>query len=214
MTTLAELAPRVLRKLGVNILSQSDLPSLTKTLTSAELATQVLQKLGVVAAGEAAQADDLALAQSKIDQVHGLLVRSNLISWATSACPIGYASPVVLMATVLTGPEFGVPVADGTWERAKAEVRMISMGGAAAEALALEKLQSVHSSLGARERTRWIAADIPDYAQEPIITMAAYLLAPEFELQMSPAAWVAAEGEIWRAIEVSSAGDTIKAVYF
>lgn len=75
-------------------------------------------------------------------------------------------------------------------------------------ALAQQKVQSVHDSLGARGLLRWTIDDIPVYAEEPYIIMAAALLAPEFGVPNGPD-FENGEFEIRRVIATPPTNDPV-----
>lgn len=73
---------------------------------------------------------------------------------------------------------------------------------------ALDKLDSVHGFLKAEGLVRWTKNDIPDYAKEPYILMAAYLCTDLFEMQPRPDWWAGGLHMIQSAVNVRNNGVT------
>lgn len=59
-------------------------------------------------------------------------------------------------------------------------------GSAADLAKALEKIKAAHYSFGTQQIAQWTLNDIPPYAEEPYVCMAAFLCASEFERPADP----------------------------
>ena len=71
----------------------------------------------------------------------------------------------------------------------------------------------VHQSLLVDDLLRWTLSDIPAYAEEPYVYMAAYLMKPEFEQQADPSQWLFGMSQIQKAVNLRATGVT-QAVYF
>lgn len=65
--------------------------------TQSDLAKAVLQDLGVLAAGETASAEDNALVQERIGQVHEELVDNGLVSFTLAAIPSKVMRPMSII---------------------------------------------------------------------------------------------------------------------
>ncbi len=78
---------------------------------------------------------------------------------------------------------------------------------------ALEKIRAVHSSIRIRGLLRWTLSDIPDYAEEPYVMMAAHLAAPEFEAPPNPSAYAQGFSDICAAANLPAFTPT-QAEYF
>lgn len=76
-----------------------------------------------------------------------------------------------------------------------------------------QKLQAVHASLKKDDLLRWTANDIPDFAEEPYVAMAAYLAGPEFTKAVTVDQWAYGHTEIEKAVQLKSSG-TVSAEYF
>lgn len=79
--------------------------------------------------------------------------------------------------------------------------------------LATQKVRSVHAFLKAEGLLRWTLSDIPDYAVEPYLLMAAYLGAPDFQVERDPAGWTTGLRMVQSAVNLPNAGRT-RAEYF
>jgi hypothetical protein len=78
---------------------------------------------------------------------------------------------------------------------------------------AIEKLRTVHASLKKEGLTQWTINDIPDYAEEPYVLMAAFLAGPEYERPVDVGMWQFGISEIRSAIQLPATG-TVCADYF
>lgn len=78
------------------------------TVTKAQLRTRVLEKLGVLAAGEAASAEDAAKVDEVIDDLHEQLVQEGIAAWTTAAIPQGLAMAMTQWVARLAAPDFGL----------------------------------------------------------------------------------------------------------
>lgn len=74
--------------------------------------------------------------------------------------------------------------------------------------LAVEKLKAVHSYLEIEGLVRWTMQDIPMFAEEPYVSMAAFLSANEFERSPDPGMWEIGLRQIQSGIALKSSGTT------
>lgn len=81
------------------------------------------------------------------------------------------------------------------------------------QASAIEKLKAAHYSLDADDLLRWTLADIPKAAEEPYVAMAAFLLAPDFEVEPDGRLWTWGKAEIAKQVNLKSRG-TVRAENF
>ena len=88
------------------------------------------------------------------------------------------------------------------------------MGGPAGQALAEQKVRAVHYDLDVRGKVRWSLFDIPDFAEEPYVYMAAYLLSPECGMKADPNWWIEPEKQVDRAVAVPASREPVRATYF
>lgn len=166
----------------------------------------------VRAAGQVRQAQQRA--RDRIASVHAELNALGLVTWNLDAIPAGVAQAYVALAVEELAPSFGRKADPAAREAAMARVRRIVMGGVAGQALAEQKVRAVHAELDARGRTRWFLADLPDYAEEPYVLMAAVLLAPEVGAQADPSWWQGGERMLIRAVALPTDYRPVVAAYF
>lgn len=80
-------------------------------------------------------------------------------------------------------------------------------------AVAVEKLKAAHYAFRVQQLAAWTLNDIPDFAEEPYVMMAAFLAVGEFEAQAMPSWPMQATTELQRAANLPAA-DTTPAEYF
>lgn len=79
--------------------------------------------------------------------------------------------------------------------------------------LAEEKLEAVHAALQVDDLVRWTLQDIPRFAEEPYILMAAFMAAADFERQPDSGMWAVGLRQIQAGVALKSIG-TVPAEYF
>lgn len=80
--------------------------------------------------------------------------------------------------------------------------------------LAEEKLRMVHGYLKTQDIVRWTLQDIPDYAEEPYVMMAAFYASPEFEMQADPTFWTFGLRQLQSAVVLPADHTATPAAYF
>lgn len=80
-------------------------------------------------------------------------------------------------------------------------------------AKAVEKLKAAHYAFGVQDLAPWTLRDIPTFAEEPYVMMAAFRAATDFEAEQKPEWPVLATTELQRAANLPACGTT-PAVYF
>lgn len=80
-------------------------------------------------------------------------------------------------------------------------------------AKATDLVRDVHAHLQAVGLLRWTFADIPRYADQPYVLMAAYLGAPDFQVERDPDGWKTGLRMIQSAVHLDKIGTT-RAEYF
>ena len=153
-------------------------------------------------------------AQGRVQAVQAELNALGLVSWDADHIPAAASDALASMAAMQMGPEFGRTMDAKAYAEMQARIRRISMGGAAGQALAEQKVRAVQASLEARGHARWTIHDVPLYAEEPLVFMAATWLAPECGVPADPAWWAAAELDINRIISLPSEREPVRASYF
>lgn len=154
------------------------------------------------------------LAEAEVTAAHQTLNALGYVTWTLSAIPESAATHYATMAASRMAPAIGKPADDAGYASAVALMRQFAMAGATGQAMAEEKVRAAHASLDARGLTRWTLADIPDYAEEPLVMMAAELLAPEVGQSPLPGLYLAGEREIRRVVAMPSSGTPVQATYF
>lgn len=79
--------------------------------------------------------------------------------------------------------------------------------------LVVNKLRAVHAYLREEGLLRWTMQDIPDYAEEPYVMMAAFLAQEDFGRTVLPANWSGGLSLIQSAVSLPSTGP-VRAEYF
>lgn len=282
------IAARALRSLGINPRAEGAEAANSGTTTVTAVATAALRRLAVVAAEETPSSSDQAMALEKATAVHQVMAALNIAAWTSTEIPLYAGQQYEIMTAALLAPAFGLPVPDGAYAGAETNLRQIALSGAAGQALAEaevnaahqelngmglvtwgtdaipeavashyammasvrlapamgkpadeagysagvmlvrrlvmsgpvgqaiaeQKVASAHNSLAARGLTRWTSHDIPAYAEESYVMMAAELLAPDVGQPLMPGLWKSGENEIRRAVATPSARRSVRMVAF
>lgn len=79
--------------------------------------------------------------------------------------------------------------------------------------LVVTKLMAVHAYLRKEDLLRWTVQDIPDYAEEPYVMMAAFLAAEDFGRVVSAANWQGGLSLIQSAVALPNTGP-VRTEYF
>lgn len=155
-----------------------------------------------------------ARAVAKITAAHEELNALGVVDYTADAIPPSAAESYIALAVAALGPSFGRPADPAAEQAEMARIRRIAMGGPAGQALAEQKVLAVHGDLDARGKVRWTLMDLPDFAEEAYVFMAATWLAPECGVEANPNWWPLAEQMLARAVSVPSARQPVVAVYF
>lgn len=153
-------------------------------------------------------------ATRSVQAVHAELQGMGLVSWDANSIPASMAKAYVMAATASMGDEDGKPFDAAAYSAQMMRVRMLAMGGPAGQALAEQKIRAVHYKLDSQGRTRWTLWDLPDFAEEPYVLMAATLLAPEVSMKADPAWDVQAQMDLIRANSIPTNHAPVRAPYF
>lgn len=186
---------------------QQDAQSVAATRAASDAAEGSVRRAAVVAGAQARAADKVAAVQQEINAL-------GLVTWTDAAIPAAVVDPMAALAVLQMGPEFGREFDPKVWEFNVQRIRMVSMGGPAGQALAEQKVRAVQWSLEARGRARWTMFDVPRWAEESLVAMAATLLGPECGVKPDPAWMPMAEMELMRIVSLPSNREPVTAVYF
>ena len=163
-------------------------------------------------AAQVAAAQDLA--GGRVVEVLTELKAANLADWDADEVPATYFTSLVQLVRVSLAPSFDEKYDPVAYELTMKRIRAIAMAGPAGQALAEQKVRAVHANLDARGKVRWSLFDVPDYAEEPYVFMAASLLAPECDHPPVPQWWQEGETMLARLTVLPSRGRPVRAVYF
>lgn len=186
---------------------QQDAQSLAARTAATDAAEASVRRASVIAGAQARAVDKVKAVQNEINAL-------GLVTWTADAIPAAVVDPMAALAVMQMGPEFGKAFDPKMWEFEINRIRQVSMGGPAGQALAEQKVRAVQWSLEARGRARWTAFDIPRFAEEPIVAMAATLLGPECGVKPDPNWMPAAEMELMRIVSLPSNREPVQATYF
>lgn len=212
-TTVADIATRALRRLGVAVVADADRPALTTTIAAADIATSALIELGVIDAAETPAAADQALALAKVNAVHDSLVSQGFATWTAGAVPQAVSEEYIKLTAVMLASAFGKSADAALFGQIEQRVRKYAvMVGSLA--LATQSVMAVHRNLAARGLTRWTSFDIPDAVGDSYSDLAAADLAPQFGMQVPPAEAALAMRTIYQLISLPSSGERVLADYF
>jgi len=211
--TIATLGERALRRLGVAIVPVADRPALTVTIPAVTIATNALVELGVIASDETPSPADAALALAKVSAMHDALVAQGNVSWSLAAVPQALSEEYTKLSALVMSSSFGKPGDPAMLGLLEGRVRKFSLV-ANAPALATEAVQSVHDDLTARGLARWSAQDVPDYAADPYVFLAANQLAPLFDKPANPRDDQVAARALAQYIALPTSGERVAAEYF
>lgn len=186
---------------------QQDAQSLTASRAAVDAAEASVRRASVVSGAQTRAVDKVQAVQNEVNAL-------GLVTWTSDAIPAAVVDPLAALAVLQMGPEFGKEFDPKMWEFNLNRIRMVSMGGPAGQALAEQKIKAVHYSLEARGRARWSLYDVPSWAEEPIVLMAAVLLAPECGVKADPNWAVGAEMDLMRIISLPSNREPVQVAYF
>jgi hypothetical protein len=211
--SVAMLAERALRRLGVAVVPVADRPALAITITKELIATRALLYLGVIAADETATTNDANWALANVYVAHESMVGQGFVSWAIDAIPDAVANEYARLTALNLASSFGkqadpamLPLLEGRVRKASMVMRSIDD--------ATQAVMSVHQDLTARGLARWTSQDIPDALGDPYAVLAADALAPLYAVDTDPKDTQDAVIAIYRYIALPSSGERTMADYF
>lgn len=155
-----------------------------------------------------------ARAVAKIRAVYEELNALGIATYSANAIPASVAESFIALGVAALGPSFG-KAGDPAAEQAEmARIRRVAMGGRAGQELAEQKVLAVHADLDDRGKVRWSIHDVPESFEEPLVFMAATLLAPEVGVEANPNWWSMAEMTLARQVALPTAREPVVAAYF
>lgn len=175
--TKTEVAIRALRSVGVNPAGSGGAPIDAVTVSAAaDIAILVLRKLEVIASDETASTNDLNSAVVKVNAVHAHLAAMDLVTWTVDQVPQRAVEFYVIMASALLAPEFGKAGSEQAFSAAQSALGMQQLSGPSGQAIAENKVASVHDTFLAQGIADWTTSTIPAAYAEDYATMTAMLL--------------------------------------
>lgn len=213
MANMADLATRVLRRLGVATVAEADRPAQGAPVPAETIAREALQWLGVIANDEAPAQPDAAVAKERLLHLVDSLIAQGLVPWNVLSIPSAVAEDMARLTALHLAPAFGEAADPAQLDVIEARIRRISLL-LTAPAVAEQAVMDVHAQLDARGKTRWSSFDVPDYAEASDVLMAANLVAPQFGLPVDPGADVRAMRDLAQVLALPSNGEPVRADCF
>ena len=210
--SVATIAQKALRRLGVRVVPLDDSPTLTEMVPAVTIATGALVELGVIASDETPIPSDQALVLDKVASVHAALDAQGVVWWTGDAMPRAFAEEYTKLVAAMAASSFGKAVDPAVVALLEARVRKGAMV-LSADDNAQQAVQGVHDDLVMRGIARWTSLDIPDPVGEQYAVIAADRLAPLFE-ETAPNGTAAAMVAIYRYVALPSSGETVATAYF
>jgi hypothetical protein len=186
---------------------QQDAQSVAAARAASDAAEASVRRAAVIAGAQERAADKVIAVQNEVNAL-------GLVTWTANAIPAGMVDSIATLAAMQMGPEFGKEFDPKMWEFNVNRIRQVSMGGPAGQALAEQKIRAVQWSLEARGRARWTMYDVPSWAEEPLVMMAASLLGPECGVKPDPNWQQMAEMDLMRIVSLPSNRGPVIASYF
>jgi hypothetical protein len=228
--TVAQLAERVLRRLGVAIVPVADRPRLDTRISPATIATNALIqlgvlavdkppvsqavvvpidniatlaliKLGVIASDETPIASDMTFARDAVNAVHANLVAQGHADWASTAITNAVSEEYAALVAIHLAASFGK--AADIQNAAVLEARIAAVSRAIrAQALALSKVSEIQASLTSQGSVFWDNTGIPTSVAEEYTRLTALSLAQSFGQQVDPKMLLVFEERVKRASRI------------
>ena len=179
--SIATIAQKSLRRLGVRVVPLDDSPTLTEMVPFDTIATKALVELGVNASDETPSAADQALMLDKVASVHAALDAQGIVWWSVGSVPRAFCEESHQVDGLGGGYQLRqagrAPGVWSCWNRASTRVPMVL----SADDNAQQAVQAIHDDLVMRGIARWSSLDIPDVVGEQYAIIAADRLAPLFD---------------------------------
>ena len=210
--SIATIAQKALRRLGVRIVPLDDSPTLIEMVSFDTVAIGALIELGVIASDEMPIPSDQALMLDKVASVHAALDAQGVVWWQVGSVPRAFVEEYTKLVALMAATSFGKPSSPQEVALLEGRVRKGAMV-LSADDNAQQAVQAVHDDLVMRGIARWTSLDIPDVVGEQYAILAADRLAGLFE-QDAPGGTPAAMAALYRYVALPSSGETVATAYF
>jgi hypothetical protein len=214
MATVAQLAERALRRLGVAVVPVADRPALNTKVAPGDIATNALielgviatdevptehavvvavdtiattalTKLGVIASDETPSTTDLALARAAVTAVHDALVAQGSVEWLSTAITTAVAEEYAGLAVLHLASSFGKTGDPQMLPLLEGRIAAVSRVQRAYN-LALSKVTQVQASIASQANVTWDNTGVPTAIAEEYTRLTAMQLASSFGKQVDP----------------------------
>ena len=211
--SIATIAQKSLRRLGVRVVPLDDSPVLTEMVPFATIATAALVELGVIASDETPIPSDQALMLDKVASVHAALDAQGVVWWTVGSVPRAFTEEYTKIVALMAATSFGKGTDPQEVALLEGRIRKGAMV-LSADDNAQQAVQAVHDDLVMRGIARWTSLDIPDVVGEQYAIIAADRLAPLFDEGPDPNGTPAAMAAIFRYVALPSSGEVVATAYF
>lgn len=233
MATVAQIAERVLRRLGIVVVPAADRPALNTQVSTATIATNALIELGVIATGapplsqavvvttdaiatlaltklgviasdETPIASDMTLARDAVAAVHANLVAQGHVDWAATAITNAVSEEYASLVAIHLAPSFGKT---GDLQSAAVyEGRIATVARLIrAQNLALTKVSEVQAGLISQGLVNWDNIGVPVAVAEAYTRLTALMLSSSFGKPADPKEVMLYEERVKRAARIARA---------
>jgi len=233
MATVAQIAERVLRRLGVVVVPAADRPALNTAVPPATIATNALIELGVIATGapplsqavvvtvdaiatlaltklgviasdETPLASDMTLARDAVSAVHANLVAQGHADWTATAITNAVSEEYAALVAIHLAPSFGKT---GDLQSAAVyEGRIATVARLIrAQNLALTKVSEVQAGLISQGLVGYDNTGVPTAVAEAYTRLTALMLSSSFGKQADPKEVMFYEERVKRAARIARA---------
>ena len=211
--SIATIAQKALRRLGVRIVPLDDSPVLTEMVSFDTIATAALVELGVIASDETPIMSDQALMLDKVASVHAALDAQGVVWWVAGSVPRAFVEDYTKLTAAQAASSFGKAVDPAIVTMLEGRIRKGVMV-LSADDNAQQAVQAVHDDLVMRGIARWSSLDIPRPVADAMAVLTADSLAPLFGMQTDPNDATGAMIAIYRYVALPSSGEQIAVAYF
>ena len=234
--TVATIAERALRRLGVSIAPPDARPALNTRVAPGDIATAALIELGVIATGKVPPAQaaivavdtiatlaltklgviasdetpsttDLALARAAVDAVHSSLVAQGSVDWTSAQITAAVSEEYAGLTAAHLASSFGKASDPALVPMLEGRIETVSKV-MRAQSLAGGKVTQVQASLVSQAMVTWDNNGIPTAVAEEYTRLVAMALAPSFGQKIDPAALPILEARVRRMAQILAAPES------